>query len=88
MKRGNFFPGLSHKTGGREKKLIGDGAGAVTISDREDAALCGRRIGLFYLAKEARCGKLPIHGLVGWIGVIRECLDIGVRERSRRPRRS
>jgi hypothetical protein len=50
--------------------LIGGWSGwAVTILDREDAALCGRRTGLFCLAKEARCGELPIYGLVGGIGV-------------------
>jgi hypothetical protein len=60
MKRGNFFSGLSKKSGGREKIRAGWRGWAVTILDREDAASCGRRTGLFYLAKDARRGE-PQH---------------------------
>lgn len=34
----------------------------VTISDREDVASCGRRTGLFYLAKDARRGEPQFKG--------------------------
>jgi hypothetical protein len=43
-----------------------EGGWAVTILDREDAASCGRRTGLFYLAKDARRGE-PQFGVRGGV---------------------
>jgi hypothetical protein len=60
MKRGNFFPASQKRVEVGEKNESGwSGGWTVTILDREDTASCGRRTGLFYLAKDARCGELP-----------------------------
>jgi hypothetical protein len=51
---------------GEKNKSGWSGGWAVTILDREDAASCGRRTGLFYLAKDARRGEPQFQGKWGW----------------------
>ena len=51
------------------KKLIrGRSGGRLRFRIAKTRRFCGRRTGLFYLAKEARRGELPIYGLDGWGG--------------------
>jgi hypothetical protein len=66
-KEGIFFPASQKRVEAGEKNKVGwSGGWAVTILDREDAASCGRRTGLFYLAKDARRGEPQFQGKWGW----------------------
>ena len=64
-KRGNFFPGLSLKLeAGRKNRMGAERLGGYDFGC-DDAAICGRRRGRFYLAKDARRGEPTSESMVG-----------------------